>query len=179
MSEAAALLAAGKPVVIDGVLFNRDAEVAAWVNEVGDGGVVLIPLARAMAVVDDSGDGPARWVAGVSFWHQHAPRDGGVGDIMASVRAEPAFFERVGLLRPAIRMLLSYPFEMLSLGRVTVEVDHANERVIRAAHQLGFEIEGRKRRMGSSGGDFLIMGLLKETARARRFWYPVLEAEAA
>ena len=70
-----------------------------------------------------------------------------------------------GYAKEAIRILLRYYFEELRYQKVTVNIYAFNERSIKLHESLGFQHEGRLRRMIYTGGQFhdeLYMGLTRE-----------------
>jgi len=70
-----------------------------------------------------------------------------------------------GYAKEAIRILLRYFFEELRYQKVTVNIYDFNERSIKLHEKLGFQHEGRLRRMIYTGGAFhdeIYMGLTRE-----------------
>lgn len=70
-----------------------------------------------------------------------------------------------GYAKEAIRILLRYYFEELRYQKVTVNIYAFNERSIKLHESLGFQHEGRLRRMIYTGGQFhdeLYMGMTRE-----------------
>ena len=70
-----------------------------------------------------------------------------------------------GYAKEAIRILLRYYFEELRYQKVTVNIYAFNERSIKLHEKLGFQHEGRLRRMIYSGGKFhdeIYMGMTRE-----------------
>jgi RimJ/RimL family protein N-acetyltransferase len=70
-----------------------------------------------------------------------------------------------GYAKEAIRILLRYYFEELRYQKVTVNVYAFNERSIKLHEKLGFQHEGRLRRMIYTGGEFhdeIYLGLTRE-----------------
>jgi RimJ/RimL family protein N-acetyltransferase len=70
-----------------------------------------------------------------------------------------------GYAKEAIRILLRYFFEELRYQKVTVNVYAFNERSIKLHESLGFQHEGRLRRMIYTGGEFhdeIYMGMTRE-----------------
>ena len=126
----------GLPFEIDGVEYNRDQEVAAWVDARAGGEVVenARPGARAFGVLRSDG---VR-IAGVSFFH-HRGRD-----IEAAVAVDD-----LDACRPAVfRRILAYAFapDPVGLGclGISIEVEWSNVRCIRAAYMLGCVPVGQK-----------------------------------
>ncbi len=78
--------------------------------------------------------------------------------------------QRRGYASAAILLVLRYYFEELRYQKVTVNVHANNPASIRLHEQLGYQLEGRLRRMVFSGGrywDELHMGLTVEEFQAR------------
>ena len=70
-----------------------------------------------------------------------------------------------GYAKEAIRILLRYYFEELRYQKVTVNIYAFNERSIKLHESLGFQHEGRLRRMIYTGGQFhdeIYMGMTGE-----------------
>lgn len=70
-----------------------------------------------------------------------------------------------GYAKEAIRVLLRYFFEELRYQKVTVNIYAFNERSIKLHESLGFQHEGRLRRMIYTGGQFydeIYMGMTRE-----------------
>ena len=81
--------------------------------------------------------------------------------------------QRQGYASAAILLVLRYFFEELRYQKVTVNVHANNPASIRLHERLGFQLEGRLRRVVFTGGqhwDELHMGMTAEEFRAR---YPV------
>jgi len=75
---------------------------------------------------------------------------------------DPAQFGK-GIGRQAIRLVLSYAFELLHLHRIGLRVISYNERAIRAYKSCGFVEEGREREAAFVSGEWhddVIMGIL-------------------
>jgi RimJ/RimL family protein N-acetyltransferase len=84
-----------------------------------------------------------------------------------AVRAE---HQRRGYASAAIRMVLRYFFEELRYQKATITVYSFNEPSIRLHESLGFQPEGRIRRMGFTEGGFfdhLIFGMTAEEFAAQ------------
>ena len=78
--------------------------------------------------------------------------------------------QRRGYASEAIRLVLRYYFQELRYQKVTVDVYDYNEASIRLHEKLGFQHEGRLRRMVFTQGayhDSLILGLTREEFEAR------------
>jgi len=70
-----------------------------------------------------------------------------------------------GYAKEAIRLVLRYYFEELRYQKVTVHIYAFNERSIKLHESLGFQHEGRLRRMIYTDGEYhdeILMGLTKE-----------------
>lgn len=73
--------------------------------------------------------------------------------------------QRQGYASEAIRLVLRYYFEELRYQKVTVTVYSFNDPSVRLHERLGFQLEGRLRRMGYTRGEFfdhLMYGLTAE-----------------
>lgn len=89
----------------------------------------------------------------------------GPADCHMSVAAE---FRRPWLTREYIRHVVAFPFITCLLPRITCMVSEYNQRSIRFTEHMGLTLEGRKRRAGPHGEDWLMYGLLREECR----WLP-------
>lgn len=101
--------------------------------------------------------------------HNCEPRHGTFGYGVA-VRAEK---QRQGYASEAIVLLLRYYFRELRYQKVTAHVYSFNEPSIRLHERLGFQLEGRLRRMIHTDGQYfdeLIFGMTAEEFATR---YPV------
>lgn len=81
-----------------------------------------------------------------------------------------AAYRRRGYASEAIRLLLAYYFRELRYQKALVTVYAFNEPSIRLHEKLGFQLEGRLRRMVFSGGalhDELVFGMTAEEFAAR------------
>jgi RimJ/RimL family protein N-acetyltransferase len=73
--------------------------------------------------------------------------------------------QRKGYASESIRLVLRYYFEELRYQKVTATVYSFNEPSIRLHERLGFQLEGRLRRMGYTRGEFydhLLYGMTAE-----------------
>ncbi len=126
---------AGEPFEIDGVEYNRDIEVAAWVDVRAGGEPAVRPGARAFGVLGASG----QRVAGVSYFHPRGQ------DIEAAVAVDD-----LDACRPAVfRRILAYAFDPnpdvgLGCTGISIEIEWQNTRCIRAAYLLGCVPIGEK-----------------------------------
>ena len=78
--------------------------------------------------------------------------------------------QRKGYASEAVNILLRHYFDELRYQKVTVHVFSFNEASIKLHERLGFQLEGRLRRMIYSGGQFhdeLIYGMTDDEFRAR------------
>jgi RimJ/RimL family protein N-acetyltransferase len=76
-----------------------------------------------------------------------------------------AAHRRVGYAADAIRVVLRYYFDELGYQKVTVSIHAFNEASLAFHERLGFQSEGRLRRMIFTGGqyfDLLMYGMTKE-----------------
>jgi RimJ/RimL family protein N-acetyltransferase len=77
---------------------------------------------------------------------------------------------RKGYASEAIRLLLRYYFEELHYQKVTVHVYDFNDASLQLHRKLGFQVEGRLRRMLYTGGhyhDEVLLGLIYEEFAAQ------------
>ncbi len=77
-------------------------------------------------------------------------------------------YQRRGYASEAIRLVLRYFFEELRYQKVTVEIYDFNEASIKLHEKLGYQHEGRERRVYFTRGEYhdsLIMGLTVEEWR--------------
>ncbi len=141
-------------LIIDDVLYGADAEMAEWVQRRLGGALVEVPFI-ALGALDGN-----KLIAGAYFWDHHDHRTGldDVSDIYMAVAADDWKAARPHILR----RLFEYPFGDLKCRRLSVEVDMSNERAVKQVQQLGFKLEGTKRRKGKGGGDVGQFGLLPE-----------------
>jgi RimJ/RimL family protein N-acetyltransferase len=80
---------------------------------------------------------------------------------------------RNGYAAEAISLVLRYFFDELRYQKVTVKIFDFNERSVRMHEKLGFQQEGRLRRMGYGEGrfyDLLLFGLTAEEFTARAIY---------
>lgn len=166
------------PIIVDGVLYNLDAQVAAWVNAaLGSREIVEVPFV-GLGVMRDQPSGPAPASVdldvGIYFFSYEAE-----SDIMAAVAARNDAMDDMEKLRPTVRQVLDYPFATLNVPRISIEMDMANERGIATALRLGFKLEGRKRRKIKGVGDSGMFGLLREDAEKMKWWWPKTAEELA
>ena len=159
-----------EPFILDGVLYNRDADVAAWMEDrldpnggadINVGQIIDVPF-RALGILPDASEGAAtttKFIGGAYFFNQEN------NDIWAAVVSDTpdAGHPKV------IARILDYPFRMLNIPRISVQIAKANERAVRQAQGLGFVIEGEPR-----GKGVLYLGLLRSDAQAKGFWKPDL-----
>lgn len=154
---------AQRPVmVVDGILYGADALVAAWVSDRLGAQVPLVPYTAFAVCAEGTPDGPVNdlskifIIAGVYWFNHYTGPD--QFDISVAVASDDAVAGRPS----AIRKILDYPFKDLKVPRITAEINATNERALRQAEKLGFQIEGIKRKAGAGGTDITILGLLPE-----------------
>jgi RimJ/RimL family protein N-acetyltransferase len=95
----------------------------------------------------------------------HVSRRTGTFMYGVSVRAE---HRRRGYASEAILLVLRYYFEELRYQKVTVEVHADNPASLRLHERLGFQQEGRLRRMLYTGGQYVDVFMLGMTAEEFR-----------
>lgn len=140
----------GSPFVLNNVLYNADAHVAAWIND--QFGIDLTTVGfKAMGIIDPDTESSSirdRIIAGCYFYnHVDVP---GKRDIWvtAAMKAPAAHH------RAAIKQILEYPFKQLNLPRISAECDLSDDRVLKQLQILGFVQEGEKKFMGANGGSW-------------------------
>jgi len=122
-----------------------------------------------------------RWVietldgemAGTINSHSTEPREGTFGYGLA-VRSD---YQRRGLASEAVTLVLRYFFRELRYQKCTVHVFSFNEPSIRLHERLGFQLEGRIRRMIYTDGRFfddLVFGLTAEEFDAKHPFPPAV-----
>lgn len=147
-----------EPVVVNNVLYNEDAIVAAWINEqFPHQGVELVsePF-RAFGIINpNAGSTSMRdsLIAGCYFFrHIDVPTKRDIWVCAAMTDAAASH-------RSAIKQILHYPFTQLGLPRITAECDMSNTRVLRQLDILGFVQEGIKPAMNAEGASYGYFGL--------------------
>ncbi len=111
-------------------------------------------------------EAPEGKVAGAISTHE-CDRRTGTFRYGVAVRRE---HQRRGYASAAILLVLRYFFEELRYQKVTVNIHANNPACIRLHEQLGYQLEGRLRRMAFTGGqlwDELHMGMTVEEFQAR------------
>jgi RimJ/RimL family protein N-acetyltransferase len=97
----------------------------------------------------------------------HCDRRVGTFEYGVAVRSE---HQRKGYAAEAIALVLRYFFEELRYQKVTVHIHSENVGSLRLHERLGFQLEGRLRRMGYTHGRYLddmVYGLTREEFQAR------------
>jgi hypothetical protein len=159
--------------IIDGVLIGEDVQCANWVHQVLSGGIIEVGFVGfgIVPIGTPNGKGPAsiELVGGMYYWGYENDTQ---QDIFASVAVTGALLDNLEPYRPAIRQILDYPFGILKLSRISVEMAMSNEVGIQAAQKLGFTLEGRKRKKMKDGGDVGLFGLLATDAQRAGSWQP-------
>lgn len=98
---------------------------------------------------------------GTANTHTCDPRNGTFGYGVAIQRQH----WRKGFAAEAIRLILTHFFEELRYQKVTVEIYSFNEASLRLHEKLGFQEEGRLRRMIYTLGDYhdtIVLGMTRE-----------------
>lgn len=148
-----------------GVLFGAPAEVMAWTNaELGEAGPPPVTSA-AMGILKRGFRVEA--IESPAWLEEHLPEllVGGVyffDSKWADIEACVVVRDVLSCEPDVIRGILSYPFKQLRKKRVTVRIPDDNERAIRTAEQLGFEIECIREGAGPSGNDVVQLYLTPE-----------------
>ena len=116
--------------------------------------------------VDELGHFRAFWVmrhgepiAGI-LWHCWRPLIHG-GDVRAIIYAEHPSWCLPGVLK----LLFSYPFEVLNCNRITVIIKDGNTRSIKMCKGLGFRKEGVIRQGYNGKTNAIVMGILKNECK--------------
>lgn len=141
-----------KPVLVkNGVLYGADALMAAWISDRLGSELPLVPFVAFGICAEGTPDGIVNDLGSIyliagAYWHSH--RDGpDMFDISCSVASDT---ELVG--RPdVIRKILEYAFEDIKVPRITAHIVQSNDRAIRSAEKLGFEVECVMRASGKLG----------------------------
>jgi hypothetical protein len=137
-------------MIVDGVLYGLDAEIAAWVFARVPHAAMPVEACTAMGVMV-----AGELAAGV-VWHSHTGRD-----VQVAVAAENPRWAR----RATLRKLFAYPFAQLGCRRITAMTGADNLRTQRFLTGLGFELEGVLRCALPDDLDALVFGLLREHCR--------------
>lgn len=144
---------ASTPVVIDGVLYGFDREVAAWVAE-------RVPVMTGRSVGQATAAlGVIRGgkiVAGLTFQNY---REG--VDIEVSLAADSPRWAHPATLRRLFR----YPFVQLGLPRLTCITARKNKRARKLIEGMGWKLEGKCRRAYDGVQDAMIYGMLADDCR--------------
>lgn len=96
----------------------------------------------------------------VTVFDTFAPRD-----CVMSVAADT---ERAWLNQEYMRHVAAFPFIRCGFPRISTIVSELNTKAIRFNEHMGLKLEGRKRKAGLDGEDWLLYGLLREECR----WLP-------
>lgn len=156
-----------KWAIVDGVLYNADARVGAWVAERLDQDLINLPFMAfgilPEAIVRDEltlENLPTKLIGGAYFFNHHAGPD--QYDITIAVAVDDIGAGRI----PVVQRILEYPFGDLDLPRVSAEICMSNHRAIKQAENVGFVLEGVKRNSGARDGDDIGMfGLYRDTCK--------------
>jgi RimJ/RimL family protein N-acetyltransferase len=127
-----------KTFVVDGVIINDNARVAAHIHTILNRPVIAQSFQAFGIIVDDK-------LVGGCYFYNHDPIR---GDIDMAVAVEDKVASEPLKLREQIRRILHYPFNQLSCKRITAYIELSNERAIRQAMQLGFIQNGVKAETG-------------------------------
>lgn len=134
------------PVVVRGLLFGADEDVATWVNARCGGNKVHPPYV-AIGVLTSN------YLTAGAVFHGYSGND----ITVTAANAAPSM-----RLCSAIRAGMFYAFHQLNVPRVTAEIELENKRMVRLAEGIGFVREGVKRRAGRDGRHVGVFGLLKK-----------------
>lgn len=154
----------GAEMIVDDVLINADARVAAWVEMRLGGDVVSVPYV-AYGIVGEGGD----LIGGVYYFNKQEDRtpDGeidpsGVSDLCCAVAVDDL---RIARQTHVVKKLFELAFDGMKTRRLSAEIDMSNSPAIQQAKAIGFRQEGIKRKAGRNGGDVGLFGLLREECR--------------
>ena len=170
-----------QPVVVGGVLYFADSLVAVWIEERLGGSIPLVPLVALGVVAEGIPDGPVADLAdirlrgGTYFFNHHNGPD--FFDVSAGVACDDIAASHPDVLARVLDYAFGSQPGQLDCPRISIEVHSTNERAIRAAEKIGFEIEGIKRGGGAKDGrshDLVILGMLRHQCP---FWPPRKPAE--
>lgn len=152
-----------QPMILKGLLLEYHVGVAAWLSQrVMQGelfesvgyGIGIVPPGSPDRVVGR--DEVVPLIAAAMFFDHHHGR-GGVSDITICAAADS--------MRPVtpevVRGILSYPFGVLKVQRITAFIDGRNHDAVKLMKRFGFQCEGAKRNMRDDGGEVLMFGLLE------------------
>lgn len=163
-----ALVQEREPLVLDNVLYFRDRSVAEWIQKKFGQPLLAVPF-RALGVLRD-GDtsGSSEFIAAAYFVnHYDDPMFG--EDISICVCSD----QPMTAAKPhVLNRVFDYAFATLDLPRVSAEINEINKEMLDIAYSLGFQLEGRKRKSGPGGTDRLVLGLLRDDAKALGIWTP-------
>jgi hypothetical protein len=134
-------------VIVDGVLYGLDAEMARWVFDRVPHATTPPEACTAMGVMV-SGE----LAAGVA-WHSHTGLD-----VQVAVAAENPRWAR----KATLGKLFAYPFVQLGCRRITASTGADNHRTQRFLTGLGFVLEGTLRCALPNDLDALVFGMLRE-----------------
>jgi hypothetical protein len=150
------------------LIYGADAQVAVWVNGRVGGGLVEVPI-KSVGILKPGIDPvtvnektlPEVLAGGAYFFNQQD--SAGYSDVMVAVAADDIVIGTPDVVYEVLRS----PFELWKVRRITAEIDAGNTRAVSQARQLGFKIEGRKRREApvtenNPDGVVLVMGLLPD-----------------
>ena len=135
------------------ILYQDPERMIAWAQERTPGGTFRDD-ARA---IGSERDGE---LEAVVVFDTFGPRD-----CHMSVAAD---YSRPWLTREFMRHVAAFPFITCGFPRISTIVSERNERAIRFNEHMGLKLEGRKRKAGVDGEDWLLYGLLREECR----WLP-------
>lgn len=144
-------------MVHDRVLYGADPEVATWV-QVRLGSELVETQYVALGILKSGIDPatmspetlPTSLSGGTYFWGWRRPPQ--PTDIWVAV----AIDDNDGVDLQVVKRILTYPFLVEKIDRISAEIALDNDRAVRQAKKLGFRLEGEKR-----GTGFGYFGLLR------------------
>lgn len=135
------------------VVYDDPDAMIAWAQQRTPGGLFRRD-ARAIGLALDGE------LIAVTVFDTFGPRD-----CYMSVAAN---YEMPWLTREYMRHVAAFPFITCQFPRISTVVSEHNTRALRFNEHMGLKLEGRKRKAGLHGEDWLLFGMLREECR----WLP-------
>lgn len=180
-----------QPLVLDGVLYGADADVASWVGEQLNFGTLLIPMQAIGIVAADVPNGPApdtedlrhKLICGVVYWGVNRGLNGIDPDTKErftwnKVACSVACTDIEACRPEMIARLIDYAFADADCDLITAEISMSNGRAIRQAEKLGFRRVGIMESV-RPGGEIAFLTLRRDQCEIWQKYKPVTEQRAA